>query len=325
MDQSNLLVVKDLKKYFPVKAGVFKRTVGHVKAVDGISFSIKGGETLGLVGESGCGKSTVARTVLRLLEATGGEIWFENQNLLALNKREMLNIRKKIQIIFQDPYSSLNRRMTVGQIVGEALDIHQLATSRKERKEKVTAILQKVGLRPEHVHQYPHEFSGGQRQRIGIARALSVEPELIIADEPVSALDVSIQAQVINLLQDLQENLGLTYLFISHDLSVVKHISDRIVVMYLGRIVEVADKKDLFDQPLHPYTHLLLSAIPIPDPEVKKSRILLDGEVPNPVDPPSGCRFHTRCPQVMPICRHTDPLLREYGNRHFAACFLCEQ
>jgi oligopeptide/dipeptide ABC transporter ATP-binding protein len=275
-----------------------------------------------LVGESGCGKSTVGRSILRLIEATSGEIYFEGDNLLALDRRSLQSLRKQIQIIFQDPYSSLNRRMTVGDIVGEALDIHHLARGRRERREKIEAILSKVGLRPEHMRHYPHEFSGGQRQRIGIARALSVEPKLIIADEPVSALDVSIQAQVINLLQDLQENLNLTYLFISHDLSVVKHISNRVAVMYLGKIVEIADKKDLFSNPLHPYSQSLLSAIPIPDPQLKRQRIILEGDVPSPVNPPSGCPFHTRCPKRFEICDREVPSFKDFGGGHWASCHL---
>jgi oligopeptide/dipeptide ABC transporter ATP-binding protein len=322
MSEGNLLEVRDLRKYFPIKTGVFRATTGHVKAVDGISFGIREGESLGLVGESGCGKSTVGRTILRLLEATSGQIYFEGEDLLSLNRRNLQGVRKRIQIIFQDPYSSLNRRMTVGDIVGEALDIHHLARGRRERRQKIEQILGEVGLRPEHIGHYPHEFSGGQRQRIGIARALSVEPKLIIADEPVSALDVSIQAQVINLLQDLQESLNLTYLFISHDLSVVKHISNRVAVMYLGKIVEIADKKDLFDRPLHPYSQSLLSAIPIPDPSLKRGRIILEGDVPSPVDPPSGCPFHTRCPKRFDVCDKEVPVFKDFGGGHFASCHL---
>lgn len=320
--EEKLLEIKNLKKYFPVKAGVFRRTVDHVKAVDDISFSIKAGETLGLVGESGCGKSTTGRTILRLLEATSGEIWFEGKDLLSLDKKDMRSMRKEMQIIFQDPYASLNPRMTVEDIVGEPLDIHNLVSSKKERRERVLEILNSVGLGEEHMRRYPHEFSGGQRQRIGVARALAVDPKLIIADEPVSALDVSIQAQVINLLQDLQEEYGLTYLFITHDLSVVKHISDRIAVMYLGKIVELAEKKALFDDPLHPYTRLLLSAIPVADPTYKKERIILEGDVPSPVDPPQGCRFHPRCPQAMDICNQQEPEFKDYGGGHFSACHL---
>lgn len=326
-EEQKLLEIKNLKKYFPVKEGVFRRTVAHVKAVDDISFFIREGETLGLVGESGCGKSTAGRTILRLLEATDGEIWFEGKNLLDLGKRELREMRKEMQIIFQDPYASLNPRMTVADIVGEPMDIHNLASNKKERNEKVADILDTVGLGPEYMKRYPHEFSGGQRQRIGVARALAVDPSLIIADEPVSALDVSIQAQVINLMQDLQGEFGLTYLFIAHDLSVVKHISDRVAVMYLGKLVELADKKELFDDPKHPYSQSLLSAIPVADPTYEKERIILEGDVPSPVNPPSGCRFHPRCPYAMDICSEKEPEFKDYGNGegHWAACHLLEQ
>ncbi len=323
-EDERLLEIKNLKKYFPVKEGVFRRTVAHVKAVDDINFHIKRGETLGLVGESGCGKSTAGRTILRLLEATAGEIWFEGKNLIELGKRELREMRKEMQIIFQDPYASLNPRMTVADIVGEPMDIHNLASSKKERNEKVADILDTVGLGTEHMNRYPHEFSGGQRQRIGVARALAVDPSLIIADEPVSALDVSIQAQVINLMQDLQKDFDLTYLFIAHDLSVVKHISDRVAVMYLGKLVEVADKKELFDDPKHPYTQSLLSAIPVADPTYESERIILEGDVPSPVNPPSGCRFHPRCPYAMDICSEVEPEFKDYGEEHFAACHLLE-
>ena len=323
-DDEKLLEIKNLKKYFPVKEGVFRRTVAHVKAVDDISFHIKKGETLGLVGESGCGKSTAGRTILRLLEATAGEIWFEGKNLVDLDKKDLREMRKEMQIIFQDPYASLNPRMTVADIVGEPIDIHNLASSKKERNEKVAEILDTVGLGPEYMKRYPHEFSGGQRQRIGVARALAVDPSLIIADEPVSALDVSIQAQVINLMQDLQKDFDLTYLFIAHDLSVVKHISDRVAVMYLGKLVEVADKKELFDDPKHPYTQSLLSAIPVADPTYETERIILEGDVPSPVNPPSGCRFHPRCPYAMDICSEVEPEFKDYGEEHFAACHLLE-
>ena len=321
----NLLEVKNLKKYFPVKAGIFKRTVAHVKAVDDISFAVEEGETLGLVGESGCGKSTTGRTILRLLEATEGEVIFEGKNVMDLDKRELRAIRRDMQIIFQDPYASLNPRMTVADIVGEPLDIHKLAKNKKERNEKVKEILENVGLGAEYMHRYPHEFSGGQRQRIGVARALAVDPKLIIADEPVSALDVSVQAQVVNLLQDLQKEYGLTYLFIAHDLSVVKHISDRVAVMYLGKIVELTDKKELFNNPMHPYTQSLLSAIPEADPRKKKDRIILEGDVPSPVDPPSGCRFHPRCPKAFEPCSVKEPEFKEYGKGHFAACHLLDK
>jgi len=320
-----LLEVNNLKKYFPVKAGIFKKTVAHVKAVDDVSFFVNEGETLGLVGESGCGKSTTGRTILRLLEATAGEVIFEGKDVLALDKEDLRNIRRDMQIIFQDPYASLNPRMTVADIVGEPIDIHNLATNKKERNEKVKDILERVGLGSEYMRRYPHEFSGGQRQRIGVARALAVDPKLIIADEPVSALDVSIQAQVINLLQDLQKEFGLTYLFIAHDLSVVKHISDRIAVMYLGKIVEMADKGDLFNEPMHPYTQSLLSAIPEADPTKKKDRIILEGDVPSPVDPPSGCRFHPRCPKAFDKCSVEEPVFKNYGDNHFAACHLLEE
>jgi oligopeptide/dipeptide ABC transporter ATP-binding protein len=321
----NLLEVKNLKKYFPVKAGIFKRTVDHVKAVDDISFTVKEGETLGLVGESGCGKSTTGRTILRLLEATAGKVIFEGKSVMDLDKKEMRAIRRDMQIIFQDPYASLNPRMTVADIVGEPLDIHKLAKNKEERNEKVKEILENVGLGAEYMNRYPHEFSGGQRQRIGVARALAVDPKLIIADEPVSALDVSVQAQVVNLLQDLQKEYGLTFLFIAHDLSVVKHISDRVAVMYLGKIVELTDKKELFKNPIHPYTQSLLSAIPEADPKKKKDRIILEGDVPSPVDPPSGCRFHPRCPKAFEPCSVKEPEFKEYGDGHFAACHLLDK
>jgi len=321
----NLLEVKNLKKYFPVKAGIFKKTVAHVKAVDDISFAVKEGETLGLVGESGCGKSTTGRTILRLLEATAGEVIFEGKSVMDLDKKAMRAIRRDMQIIFQDPYASLNPRMTVADIVGEPLDIHKLAKNKKERNEKVREILENVGLGAEYMHRYPHEFSGGQRQRIGVARALAVDPKLIIADEPVSALDVSVQAQVVNLLQDLQKEYGLTYLFIAHDLSVVKHISDRVAVMYLGKIVELTDKHELYSNPKHPYTQSLLSAIPEADPKKKKNRFVLEGDVPSPVDPPSGCRFHPRCPKAFEPCSVKEPEFKEYGDGHFAACHLLDK
>ncbi|MFW5992280.1 MAG: ABC transporter ATP-binding protein [Halanaerobiaceae bacterium] len=324
VQEETLIEINNLKKYFPVKAGVFRKTVAYVKAVDDISFAINKGETMGLVGESGCGKSTAGRTILRLLEATSGEIWFDGRNILSLNKRELRSIRKEMQIIFQDPYASLNPRMTVAGIVGEALDIHNLTNSKKERQERIEEVLNSVGLGPEYMRRYPHEFSGGQRQRIGIARALAVDPSLIIADEPVSALDVSIQAQIINLLKDLQKEFGLTYLFIAHDLSVVKHISDRVAVMYLGKLVELAEKKVLFKNPLHPYTKSLLSAIPIADPTVEKERIILEGDVPSPVDPPAGCRFHPRCPEAVDICSKREPEFKEYEAGHMAACHLID-
>lgn len=323
VEEKVLLEVKNLKKYFPVKAGVFRKTVGYLKAVDDISFYIKEKETLGLVGESGCGKSTTGFTILRLEEPTAGEVRFAGKNVLSLKKKELKKIRRNMQIIFQDPYSSLNPRMMVADIVGEPLNVHNLVRNKKERNEKVRELLESVGLTAEQMKRYPHEFSGGQRQRIGIARALAVNPKLIIADEPVSALDVSIQAQVINILQDLQRDLGLTYLFIAHDLSVVKHISDRVAVMYLGRIVEIANNKDLFSNPLHFYTQSLMSAIPVPNPIYKKKRIILKGDVPSSVNLPAGCRFHPRCPKAMDICREKEPVFKAYDSYgHYVACHL---
>ena len=315
-----LLRVRHLKKYFPIRGGLFSREVARVHADDEVSFDIRPGETLGLVGESGCGKSTTGRTILRLVEPTAGEVWFEDRNVTALDKRALRQIRKEMQIIFQDPYASLNPRMTVRSIIGEALVIHKLARSRREREERVVQLLETVGLSAEHLRRYPHEFSGGQRQRIGIARALAVSPKLIVADEPVSALDVSIQAQIINLLEELQQKFGLTYLFIAHDLSVVEHISTRVAVMYLGKLVEVAPAKELYTNPKHPYTEALLSAVPIPDPAMRRRRILLEGDVPSPIRPPSGCRFHTRCPIRVPSCAETDQRLKEVAPGHWVAC-----
>jgi len=314
-----LLEVKDLKKYFPIKGGIFSKTIGHVQAVDGISFQLFPGETVGLVGESGCGKSTAARAILRLIEPTGGEVLFEGQDILKLGKKPMRSLRREMQIIFQDPYASLNPRMTVASIVGEPLEIHKIAKGR-QKEEKVANILEKVGLRPEHMRRYPHEFSGGQRQRIGIARALALNPKLIIGDEPVSALDVSIQAQVINLLEDLQKEFNLTYLIIAHDLSVVEHISNRVAVMYLGKIVEMASDRELYRNPSHPYTEALLSAVPRPDPTIKKQRIILSGDVPSPINPPSGCRFHTRCLYAKADCKVNEPQLQDIGGSHYVAC-----
>jgi oligopeptide transport system ATP-binding protein len=321
-----LLVVRDLYKYFPIHAGVLSRHVGDVKAVDGIDFSIRSGETLGLVGESGSGKTTAGRVVLRLLPATKGEVLFEGRNVHELGREEVRKLRKEMQIIFQDPYASLNPRMTVGDIVAEPLIIHGLAKG-KAADVRVHELLRLVGLQPYHANRYPHEFSGGQRQRIGIARALAVSPKFIVADEPVSALDVSIQAQVINLLQDLQSQFGLTYLFIAHDLSVVRHISTRVAVMYVGKIVEIADRNELYENPLHPYTQALLSAIPIPDPavEARRKRIILTGDVPSPVNPPSGCRFHTRCPVAFERCKVEVPASLTYGASHVAACHWVEE
>jgi oligopeptide transport system ATP-binding protein len=323
MADTSLLRVKNLKKYFPIRGGLFSQEVARVHAVDDVSFDIIRGETLGLVGESGCGKSTTGRCILRLIEPTAGEVWFGDQNVTTLDKRSLRHLRRDMQIIFQDPYASLNPRMTVGSIIGEALVIHKLAKTKREREERVVHLLETVGMSAEHLRRYPHEFSGGQRQRIGIARALAVSPKLIVADEPVSALDVSIQAQVINLLEDLQKQFNLTYLFIAHDLSVVEHISNRVAVMYLGRVVEIASAKDLYASPLHPYTEALLSAVPIPDPRVKRQRIMLQGDVPNPIRPPSGCRFHTRCPiRELPLCSQVTPELKQSAGGHWVACHL---
>ena len=317
-----LLKVKDLVKHFPVKGGLFKREIDRVHAVDGVSFELQKGETLGVVGESGCGKSTTGRCILRLIEPTSGEVWFEGKNVTALEREGLRAICRDMQIIFQDPYASLNPRMTVGAIIGEALVIHKLTKSAAEYQDRIVELLETVGLNADHLRRYPHEFSGGQRQRIGIARALAVSPKLIVCDEPVSALDVSIQAQVINLLEDLQQKFDLTYLFIAHDLSVVEHISDRVAVMYLGRIVEIAPARELYTMPRHPYTEALLSAVPIPEPGLKRTRIRLVGDVPNPINPPSGCHFHPRCPKVMERCKTESPLFRPVADGHWAACHL---
>ena len=322
-DDDILLDVKDLKMYFPVSSGlVFQRTVAYIKAVDGVSFTVKRGETLGLVGESGCGKTTTGRCILQLYKPTGGQVIFEGQDLTSLSTRMMREKRREMQVIFQDPYSSLNPRMTAGNIIGEPLIVHGLVQDKNEYRERVADLLQNVGLNPYMADRFPHEFSGGQRQRIGVARALSVGPKFIVADEPVSALDVSIQAQIVNLLEELQEQFGLTYLFIAHDLSVVRHISDRVGVMYLGHMMELADRNEIYVNPLHPYTRALLSAVPIPDPviDAQRERILLSGEVPSPLNPPSGCVFHPRCPIANDDCTQHIPEMREVEPNHWVAC-----
>jgi len=317
--------VKDLKKWFPISGGgIISRTVGHVKAVDGVSFYVRKGETLGLVGESGCGKTTAGKTILRLQEPTAGEVWFEGQNVFAMGREDLRKMRREMQIIFQDPYASLNPRMTVGEIIGEPLEIHGVARG-AEKTKRVQQLLEVVGLAPFHARRYPHEFSGGQRQRIGIARALALNPKLIVCDEPVSALDVSIQSQVLNLLEDLQKEFDLTYIFIAHGLSVVKHVSDRVGVMYLGKMMEISPAAELYSNPLHPYTEALMSAIPIPDPTLRRERIVLEGDVPSPVNPPKGCRFHTRCryaAQVGEVCRTVEPPMIEIGNDHWVSCHM---
>ncbi len=321
-----LLEVKNLKMHFPITKGiVIQRTVGAVKAVDGLNFFIRRGETLGLVGESGCGKSTTGRSILQLYKPTAGQVIFKGEELTKMKRGHLRAMRRQMQIIFQDPYASLNPRMTVGAIIGEPLEIHHLAAG-KEKRERVQQLLRQVGLNPYFVNRYPHEFSGGQRQRIGVARALAVNPEFIVCDEPISALDVSIQAQIINLLEELQGEYSLTYLFIAHDLSVVRHISDRVAVMYLGKIVELANRDELYENPQHPYTQALLSAVPIPDPvvEERRQRIILQGDVPSPVNPPKGCNFVTRCPRAMDICHEKEPPFRDMGGDHYTACWLYE-
>ena len=324
-DTEYLIEVKGLKKYFPVRKKFFNRKTSYNKAVDNISFGIKRGETLGLVGESGCGKTTCGRTILKLYEPTGGKIIYDGIDITNIHDNQMLNYRRKMQVIFQDPYASLDPRMTVGDIVGEAIEIHKLM-EKKEKGERIQYLLNRVGLNSEHANRYPHEFSGGQRQRIGIARALAVQPEFIVCDEPISALDVSIQAQVVNMLEDLQNDFGLTYLFIAHDLSMVKHISNRVGVMYLGKMVELTESNELYRHPMHPYTQALLSSIPIPDPDEtdSKKRIILQGEIPSPIDPPPGCRFKMRCRYAKSICGEQEPVLKEISVNHYSACHLFE-
>jgi oligopeptide transport system ATP-binding protein len=324
-DNNTLLDVQNLKMYFPITQGVIiQRHIGDIKAVDDISFSIRAGETMGLVGESGCGKSTTGRAILQLYRPTDGRVYFKGEELTELKGEALRRMRREMQMIFQDPYASLNPRMTVGNIIGEPLEVHSIYSSKAERRERVQELLRIVGLNPYFVNRYPHEFSGGQRQRIGVARALAVNPEFIVCDEPISALDVSIQAQIINLLEDLQAEFGLTYLFIAHDLSVVRHISDRIAVMYLGKLAELSDREELYENPLHPYTQALLSAVPIPDPviEEKRQRIILEGDVPSPANPPKGCNFSTRCPRVMDVCHEVDPEFKDVGGGHWVACHL---
>jgi oligopeptide transport system ATP-binding protein len=320
-DAPKLIKVENLVKHFPIKGGVFRTTIGHVRAVDGVSFDLRRGETFGLVGESGCGKTTTGRLLLRLLEPTSGSVEFDGKRLYELGRRELRPLRRDLQIIFQDPFASLNPRMTVGDIIGETFAIHHI-NGQTSTSEKVAELLRLVGLEPEHMRRYPHQFSGGQRQRIGVARAIALNPKVIVCDEPVSALDVSIQAQIINLLEDLQDRLDLSYLFIAHDLSVVKHIADRVAVMYLGKIVELAPTIELFDNPLHPYTEGLLSAVPVPDPTLNRDRVIIAGDVPSPSNPPPGCRFHTRCPIAKDICKQVEPILEEKAPGHTVACHL---
>lgn len=323
MTSQPLLEVKNLKTYFPVRAGLLQRVVGQVKAVDDVSFSVYEGETLGLVGESGCGKTTIGRSILRLIEPTSGQVLFEGKDVLRLRGQALKALRRNMQIIFQDPYGSLDPRLPIGESIMEGLHIHNIGTQQK-RYEIMLEMLRKVGLESYHARRYPHEFSGGQRQRIGIARALALRPKFIVCDEPVSALDVSIQSQVLNILKDLQQEFGLTYLFIAHNLSVVEHISNRVAVMYLGKIVEIAPREEIFRAPLHPYTKALLSAIPIPNPKIRRERIILKGDVPSPLNPPRGCRFHPRCPWAKEICSQEEPTLREVAPGHSAACWLIE-
>ncbi len=319
-----ILEVEGLKKYFAIKAGVFSRITGHVKAVDGIDLRIYPGQTYGLVGESGCGKSTAGMSILRMLNPTAGSVVFKGRDVMAMNKEELRNLRREMQIIFQDPYSSLNPRMSIGEAIGEALEVHGIASG-NERRERVESILKVCGLDSYHYRRYPHEFSGGQRQRVGIARALVLEPQFIVADEPISALDVSIQSQIVNLLEDLQERFGLTFLFISHDLSVVKHIADRVGVMYLGRVVEDAAKKEFYSSPMHPYSQALLSAVPSMNPDMHKERVILKGDVPSPSNPPPGCTFHTRCPIAEKMCSEVVPVLKKVGPDHYASCHLVRE
>lgn len=322
MDNNNLIEIKNLKKYFPIKTGLMQKS--YVQAVEDVSFAIRKGETLGLVGESGCGKTTLGRTIIRLHQPTSGQILYGGKDITTGN---ILPYRRKMQIIFQDPSASLNPRMTVGEIVGEALEIHKLCNNKKEYTDRIRSLLSQVGLNSEHANRFPHEFSGGQQQRIGIARALSVEPEFIVCDEPISALDVSIQSQIVNMLEEMQDNMGLTYLFIAHDISVVRHISNRIGVMYLGNMVELGESFELSKNPLHPYTKTLLSAVPVPDPKLSRNRkrIVLQGDIPSPLNPPTGCRFHTRCPYAMPICSEVIPEFKEVEKDHFVACHLMDK